>query len=433
MSDQVLHLKTHKSLTRLGIGLTLVTALIWSWFVVRWYTGNLIAEYLNAEENSVETARLAVSLDPRDPLTHWRLGEFIQKKLPPDQINEVVKEYETAARLSPNDYRFWMSYGTALEQAGEMDRAEKALARAIELAPFYSYPRWYMGNLLLRRGRNVEAFSQLRRASEGDPELRPQLFNLAWEVFSNDFNSLTSAVGNSAQTRAQFSEYLFGRERFDDGIKLWETLNDNEQRENRPTGENLINALVGAKRFHQAIPVWNDVAPATTFQATVGQFVDGGLESGLTHSPAAVFGWKVQSLQQVQIAIDGNVSHGGSRSVRIVFQVRTKLDQVALSQLVPVQPDKEYELECYFKTQKLESAGTPVLAVTDASDGSSLATSEAAPAGSNDWQRISLTFKTSPKAEAILVGVKRASCGDAPVCPIFGTIWYDDFNLKPRG
>ena len=26
----------------------------------------------------------------------------------------------------------------------------------------------------------------------------------------------------------------------------------------------------------------------------------------------------------------------------------------------------------------------------------------------------------------------RNSCSDSPVCPIFGTVWYDDFNLKPR-
>jgi hypothetical protein len=26
----------------------------------------------------------------------------------------------------------------------------------------------------------------------------------------------------------------------------------------------------------------------------------------------------------------------------------------------------------------------------------------------------------------------RNSCPDSPVCPIFGTVWYDDFDLKPR-
>jgi hypothetical protein len=30
------------------------------------------------------------------------------------------------------------------------------------------------------------------------------------------------------------------------------------------------------------------------------------------------------------------------------------------------------------------------------------------------------------------VRMVRNTCGDSAVCPIFGTVWYDDFNLKPR-
>ena len=73
-----------------------------------------------------------------------------------------------------------MSLGTALEQWGEVERGEKALRRATELAPSYAYPRWYLGNLLLRSGRYNQAFAELRRAADADPELRSQLLNLAW-------------------------------------------------------------------------------------------------------------------------------------------------------------------------------------------------------------------------------------------------------------
>ena len=55
------------------------------------------------------------------------------------------------------------------------------------------------------------------------------------------------------------------------------------------------------------------------------------------------------------------------------------------------------------------------------------------PTGDNDWQRISIPFKTGAKSEAIVIRINRASCGDNAVCPIFGTVWYDDFDLKRRG
>jgi hypothetical protein len=71
--------------------------------------------------------------------------------------------------------------------------------------------------------------------------------------------------------------------------------------------------------------------------------------------------------------------------------------------------------------------------ILDAADGVLLSNSAAAPAGDNDWQRVSLGFKTGAKTEAIVIRITRASCGDNAICPIFGTIWYDDFDLKRRG
>jgi hypothetical protein len=61
-----------------------------------------------------------------------------------------------------------------------------------------------------------------------------------------------------------------------------------------------------------------------------------------------------------------------------------------------------------------------------------LASSAAAASGKSDWQRISLSFKTGDKTEAVKVKMVRNTCTDSPVCPIFGTVWYDDFDLKPR-
>ena len=426
MSDQLMQLDARKPLVRLLMILALLFALIWLWFVVRWYLGNTLAEYLNPEENSIESARLATSLGPNDPLTHWRLGEFTQKKLPSDQVGQVVKEYEKAASLSPNDYRFWMALGTALEQAGEEHRAEESLRRAVKLAPSYSFPRWYLGNSLLRTGHFELAFTELQSASEADPELRSQLFSLAWELYNKDFESLKSSIGKTAETRAQFSQYLLGLGRFEDGLRLWSTLSESEKRDNRSAGEAILRSLIAAKQFHQAVEVWNDLEPAAAYRAQLGHLVD-------AHRPGAVFGWQVQSVQQAQIAIDPTQTHSGHRSLRIVFQVPSRLDSVNLWQLVPVQPDTKYDFEYYVKTYKLESAATPLVTLVDAMDGSVVATSEPAPNGTSDWQRVALAFKTGAKTEALALRINRASCGEDPVCPIFGTLWYDDFDLKPRG
>jgi Tfp pilus assembly protein PilF len=428
--EQLIHLDSRKLLTRIVTLIVLLLVAVWGFFLVKWYLGNTIAEYFDPDNNGAETARLAVSLAPNDPLTHWRLADFIEKRLPPDQIGNAVKEYEKAVSLSPQDYRFWMAFGRALEQAGDTDRSERALRRAVQLAPAYSFPRWYLGNLLLRVARYDEGFVELQKASEANPELRPQLFNLAWEVYKEDIGALTSAAGKTAEARAQFSSYLVARGRVEDGMRLWASLSENEKRQNLGSGHEIITNLLNAKRFHDAVLMWNDVIPGENHRVKIGEITDGSFELGISRTSGAPFGWQVQSQPQAQVGIDPNMGHDGSRSLRVVFQVRSKLDVLNISQLVPVHPNTQYTFECYLKTNKLETAATPYVAILDGNDGAGLASSNQAPTGTTDWQRIELKFKTPPATQAINIRISPASCGENTVCPMFGAIWYDDFTLK---
>jgi tetratricopeptide (TPR) repeat protein len=431
MPDQLMQFKASAPL-KLIMTLTVLLALFATWFVVRWYLGNTIAEYFHPEDHRLETAQMAVGLAPNDPLPHWRLGNLAQKELPPDQISLAIAEYEKAVSLSPSDYRLWMDFGGALEQAGEFDKAERSLREAVKLAPSYAYPHWYLGNLMLRTDRYTEGFAELQRASEANDQFQSQLFNLAWQLNKDDFESLKAAVGDTPAIRAAFAKYLVERGRYDYGLRLWNTLTEIEKRESRFAADPIIGSLISNQRFHQAMEIWNEVAPGPGYRAESGHILDGGFENNLAHGPGAVFGWQVQSNSQTQIGIDAGQGHTGSRSLRVFFQVRSHIDTINVSQLVPVKPNTEYDLECYLKTERLESAETPVVVIANAADESWLAGSAAAPSGNNNWQRISLSFKTGAKTEAVKVKMLRNTCPDSPVCPIFGTVWYDDFDLKPR-
>jgi Flp pilus assembly protein TadD len=429
MPDQIIQIKANMP-AKLIMILTLLVALLASWFVVRWYLGNTIAEY-QPVGTGLGSVQMAVSLAPQDPLSHLSLGSFIQNELPPDQIPLVVAEYEKAVSLSPNDYRCWIALGNALEQAGDFDKAERALRQGVRLAPSYAYTRWSLGNLLLRTDRYPEAFAELRLASEADKELRLQLFNLAWQVNRDDYVSMRAAVGDTPDVRAEFSIYLTTHGKYDEGLRLWNSLNETEKRDHRTAADSIINNLIKLNQFHRAVEVWNDVAPGPAYRAEINHIIDRGFEDNIAHGKGAVFGWEVQPLSQVQLGIAPNVGHTGSRSLRLSFQVRQHLNPIDISQLVPVQPNTQYDFECYMKTDRLESAATPVVAITGLTP-DWLVASEPAPSGSNNWQRISLSFKTDAVTEAVRINIVRNSCVDSAVCPIFGTVWYDDFDLKPR-
>jgi tetratricopeptide (TPR) repeat protein len=433
MPQELIQLDARKRSTKIALILLLVIATSVSYFAFRWYIGNTMAEYFNTADNNLQLAQVASTLAPNDPLTHWRLAQVSQQRLPLDQVSVALSEYERAASLSPNDYRFWVALGVAREQSGDIPGGEQALRQAVALAPAYANPRWYLGNLLLRSGRYDEALAQLRTASEADPEgLRTQLFNVIWQLYSTDFEGMQKAIGSKPETRAQFSLHLLEQNRFDEGLRMWESLSPDEKKANKPTGESVLAKLISNLRFHDALRIWNELVPGPAYRVDEGRITDGGFEDQIAYSPEIIFGWQVKNVLQMEIGIDPTVSHNGSRSLRLTFQVRAQLAGISATQLIPVAKGAEYEFECFVKTSKLQSGGPPVIEIVDAATGAALATSEAAPSGDSDWNRIGLSFKTTDKTEAVSLRITRAACEDPTLCPIFGTIWYDDFSIKRR-
>jgi hypothetical protein len=134
-----------------------------------------------------------------------------------------------------------------------------------------------------------------------------------------------------------------------------------------------------------------------------------------------------------QVAVDARSAREGRRTLRVSFDASGQVDFRNVSQLVAVEPSARYRLSFWLKTDELRSAATPLVYVADAATpDAALAASTPAPNGTGDWQQVSFEFTTAPQAEAVLVRIARAPCPDG-VCPIFGKIWYDDFNLERAG
>jgi Tetratricopeptide repeat len=432
MAQELIHINVRNVLVRVVLLALLICTGTGTYFAANWYIGNTLAEYFNPTENNLDTARRAVSMAPSDPLTHWRMAQVTQKIMPLDQQAQAIVEYEKAVNLSPHDYRFWVSLGRAYEQAGEPEKGENAFKRAVALAPSYAYPHWYLGNLLLRIGRYDEAFAEIRIASDADPELRPHQFNLIWAIYSNDSEGLINALGQRPEAKASFALYLIDQRRFDDGMRLWNTLSSEEKNTNRPTAELIVTSLKNNGKFHDAVKVWNDVS-SDRYRAELGQIFDGSFEHTASYGQH-IFGWQVQGAPNMQVGIDPNMSSTGARSLRMRFQARLNLDEFNVSQLIAVQPQTQYELSYDMSTNRLQTGSAPLITILDAAGGAELFRTPPAPNGTHAWNRFTYTFKTGEKTEAILLRVIRISCSteETPVCPIFGSVWYDDFSIKRR-
>jgi Flp pilus assembly protein TadD len=433
-ADQLKLIDVSAPILRLLLLVPVALALLSSWYAGRWYVGDLIADYApGLETGAIETAQMTTNLAPDDPLTYWTVASLQKQALPPERVQETLAGFEKAVSLSPNDYRLWVDLGRTREQAGDAAGGERALRRATELAPAYTEPRWFLGNLLLRAGRTDEAFVELQRAGETDPRLRPQIFNMAGHVFGQDIQAISRAVGHSPAARADLAAYLVSQNRLDDALGQWNTLSAAEKLEQSVTGKALVTAMMGTKRLRAAFKIYQDVHPQGSTGLKEEQVANSGFEENINFASENPFDWHVQSVAQAQVGIDERHRRSGNRGLRIRYQAPNAVIANNLSQLLVVEPSTAYRLEYYVRTSELESAAMPFISILEGAEGTVLASSAPLPVGTSEWRLVSIDFKTTPKTEAIVIITNRETCSSETVCPIFGIVWYDDFNLQRGG
>jgi len=408
-----------------------ILALTGAWFAMRWYVGNTIAEYTSTPDaDGIEMARMATRWAPGDALPHWRLAFFEEKNFSPENLAASVREYELAVQAEPYDFRYWMELGRALEATGDTANGEKALRRAVELAPSYSHPHWQYGNLLLRQGRIDEAFAQLSLAAEADEQMQAPVFGLASQVFGDDTDKIVRALP-SPSLRLQIALNLINSGKSDDALRIVRTISPSDRQANREVTQQVAKLLIDKHQFRAALALLSEIEPDANQLPAIGQFWNGGFEMPLALPDPRPFHWMIESRTQAQFSLDNARAHSGHDSLRIVFKSPGKLESIPITQTVIVEPDTQYKFQFYQRTEALISASTPFVVVSDTSGHDKLTSSAPLPSGTNDWQPVTLTFKTMPKQDGILISFYRNPCGEKdPVCPIFGTVWYDDFTLQ---
>jgi tetratricopeptide (TPR) repeat protein len=420
-------------LVRAGLIAVTLVVLFGSWRAVRWYTGSEIALAApQLTENGLGAAQTAARLAPDDSLAHRALATIMQRGVGASDLQSSIAEYQRAVALSPRDFRLWTDLGRAQEQAGNMPESEKALRRAVELAPYYSWPRWHLGNFLLRRGRYDEALSELRVVAEADPSKRGSIFDYAWMIYGGDVNAIRGAMGDSPSVRAEFIAYLLGRKRLPEALQIWSGFNAEQKKEFEGTGKILVDNLIADRRYRLALSFLRDIADDKS-RFEIGKIANGSFEQPVAQEGGGLFEWHVPSSLHARAALDPGKAYNGSLSLRISFNATDPLE-LNIPQLVAVEPGASYRLTFYVRTSALKSAAAPVVKILSAGEGKPIAESAQAPAGETDWQKITIDFKVPADVEGINLSISRAACGaEGAVCPIFGTVWYDDFNLQLAG
>ena len=394
-------------------------------FVVKWCAANAMAS------NTInrEVADLAQSWAPGDPQTHFTSAVLWERNFSSEDVPKAIGEYEQATALAPRDFRTWLALGKARERGGDRAGAEAALKKSQELAPNYSQVNWTLGNVLLRENKRSDAFAQMSRAAESDRDFVNPTVATAWRIFDGDLVQVKQSLGDSPIINAAFVEFLAREKRFDDAVKIWNSLPAEKRNTTfKKIGTILFEQMIVAGKYRAAAQTLASMGDAQTMSPGVGTIFNGGFETDVKPERETIFDWQIGAGAQPIIGVDDQQKHGGSRSLTVLFNSSTGHDFRPVSQIIAVDSGERYAFEIFYKSE-LKTAATVYWEVAELPGGKVLAQMPPVSAAS-DWTNLKIEFVAPPSEniEAVVVRLARETCKSS-LCPISGRVWFDDLSL----
>jgi hypothetical protein len=140
------------------------------------------------------------------------------------------------------------------------------------------------------------------------------------------------------------------------------------------------------------------------------------------------FGWIIAPQQRSRFALDVSEKSSGAKSLQINPDGSWTPGTPLLSQIFIIKPGTTYHVTFAVKTKDLVTGGPPLIVVTDATNNQILGKSENFPTATTPWTKLNFNFTTLPTSQAAAIRLQRDNCDSSP-CPIFGTLWLDEFYV----
>jgi hypothetical protein len=152
--------------------------------------------------------------------------------------------------------------------------------------------------------------------------------------------------------------------------------------------------------------------------------INGSFEDGTYAPDASPDGWTQDAWNWSRVAFlwDDTQAHTGNRSIRITHN---DLNDSRWIQTVPVQPNTDYHLSGWIKTENVAHANELVDAGANLSVFGTF-TYIGELFGTNDWTYVSLVFNSGDNANVTIAARLGYWAGTTT-----GTVWFDDLRLEP--
>ena len=410
----IINLLVRSATARTGIACLAAVLLAWYVHIVIsvWRADRLQDQ---GDEQSLEAS---AALQPWNAETHWLLGRYFLSAAQNSRLG--LAHLNRAVELDPYEAGYWLDIAEAYQVKGEPAQSERALAQALQAEPTSPVIAWKCANFYLARNDVAHALPLLRVAIQYDPANTASALDLSWRATKSVHQIIGELPPDPAPYFALLN-ILIARNQPAQANELWHTLISRKLEFPVETAFPYFDYLIRTDQIDQAENVWTDLrrrddSPPNLIRNSgfETEFLNGGFE------------WRYSELSQVDTTLDTREFHHGARSLRFTFLGPAVAD-TGVYEYVPVQPNTAYRLSAFAKTQEINTASGPRLAVEDSSTRKVLAATDEFQETSG-WKQRTADFVTGPDTRLVTVRVVRIPGN----LLIKGTLWLDDIELTPN-
>jgi tetratricopeptide (TPR) repeat protein len=383
---------------------------------------NLVASYLG--NSFLENRRqLAVRLAPDSAEYHNSLGHSLYQN---NQPQRAIEQYRIATRLNPHDANYWIDL-SSLESTVPSDAEQmNAMDRAIQADPKNALVAMDAADFFLVRGETEKALKEFRVLIEADPTQAYKALQHCLHI-ADVHTILKQSLPPQPAAYLAFVDLLTSQNDSAGAAKAWDALVKLGHSIDTSRALLYTDYLIAHREVSQARQVWSETIALNNLPSYLsGQdnlIVNSSFDFDILN---AGFDWRYRRHPNVDVALDASDFHAGHRSLAVTFD-GPGISDTGISQFIPLDPGTEYEFSAYFKSDKMDGAGGPILTVEDAYSGVTYFQSEELK-NSDIWKEVSGDFTTPLDAHLVVLRLVRIPAGS----PIRGKLWVDNFRMAKK-
>jgi len=366
--------------------------------------------------------RRAMALEPRNASAYNAYCRF-QRDTQID-FTGALPSCQRAVELNGNDSANWLDLAEVLYVTGDAQAERVALEQAIAADPMTPEVAWNAGNLYLLQGQVQPASRLFSMVLKGDPALAPVALKTSWRAFGK-VDPILEMLPPDATAYLQFVALLASENQREAASQVWDKMiglgNEINYKDALFYTNDLLTWWQNVTAAEKAWKQLAEVSPSfRVYQPALPNLVvNSGFEQEILN---AGFDWRLAS-DGTKLTIDDDTFKTGGHSALVTYS--TPVLDSGLYQMVPVSPNSAYKASAWLRTDELQTANGPRLAVTDAYSGAILGATEPV-AYTTPWKQVTVDFKTGPDMQLVAVRFVR----DRQDTVIRGRLWIDDVELR---